>query len=73
MKKLLIRSKIEEAEHQLTVAEEEFSAAIRDLRGAPRAEKTVTTTLIEDAVDKLKACRAKVSELKLLLDAEDDA
>jgi hypothetical protein len=72
MKKLLIRSKIEEAEQQLTLAEREFTAAIRELRVVPRAEKTLTSTLIEDALGKLSASRAKVTELKALLDAEDE-
>lgn len=72
MKKHLIRSKIEQAEQQLTLAEREFSAAIRELRDVPRAEKTVTSILIEDALDKLSASKAKVVELKALLDAEDE-
>lgn len=72
MKKLLVRSKIEEAEQQLTIAEQEFSAAIRELRAIPRAEKTVTTAIIENALGKLSASKAKVLELKALLE-EDDA
>jgi hypothetical protein len=72
MKKLLIRTKIDEAEQQLTMAEQEFSEAIRELRSVPRAEKTVTSTLIEDALGKLSASKAKVLELKALLDLEDE-
>ena len=70
MKKLLLKAKIEEAEQQLTTAEAEFAAAIRELRAAPRAEKTLTTTIIENAFDKLRLSKAKVSELKTLLDME---
>ncbi|HSO00125.1 MAG TPA: hypothetical protein VLS89_17655 [Candidatus Nanopelagicales bacterium] len=73
MKKLLIRSKIEEAEQQLTLAEQEFSEALGDMRSVPRAEKTLTNALIEGALEKLSVSKAKVTELKLLLDAEDDA
>ena len=44
------------------------------LRDVPRAEKTLTSALIEDALGKLSASKAKVIELKaLLLDAEDEA
>ncbi len=71
MKKLLIRSKIEEAEQQLTLAEQEFSAALREMRSVPRAEKIVTSALVEGAMGKLSASRAKVLELRALLDAED--
>jgi hypothetical protein len=73
MKKQLVLSKIEEAEQQLTLAEREFSAAIGALRDVPRAEKTLTSTLIEDALSKLSASKAKVIELKALLAGEDEA
>jgi flagellar biosynthesis chaperone FliJ len=73
MNKRLIRTKIEEAEQQLTTAEQEFSEAIRALRAVPRAEKTLTSTLVENALGKLSASKAKVVELKTLLDLEDDA
>lgn len=72
MKKLAIRSKIEEAEQQLTIAEEEFATSIRALRGVPRAEKTVPTEIIESALEKLRVSKAKVSELKKLLEEELD-
>jgi hypothetical protein len=70
VKKELSLSKIEEAEQQLAVAEEELGAAIHHLR-APRAEKTVSAT-IEDALDKLRLSRAKLKELRALIAASDD-
>ena len=71
-KMALVRSKIEEAEQQLTVAEEEFSRVIRALRAAPRAEKTVTNTLIDAALGNLSAAKARVIELKQLIVADDE-
>ena len=72
MKKLSLQSKIEQAEQQLTIAEEEFVAAIHELRGVPRASKTVMTALIEKALDNLRESKSKVRELKKLLEAVDD-
>ena len=72
MKKIMLRTKIEEAEQQLALAEEEVAAAIRQIRVLPRAEKVVTGRTIENALDQLKVSRAKVGELKALLDADDD-
>ncbi|EYF04207.1 hypothetical protein [Chondromyces apiculatus] len=71
-KMALVRSKIEEAEQQLTIAEEEFSRVIRALRAAPRAEKTVTNTLIDAALGNLSAAKTRVIELKLLLVPDDE-
>lgn len=63
----LLIAKIDEAEQQLLVAEEELATAIRELRGLPRAEKTVTSRVIENAFEKLKVSRTKVSELKAIV------
>jgi hypothetical protein len=73
MNKALLRTKIETAEQQLSLAEEALAAAIRELRAVPRAEKTITTMTIEGALHKLEASRTEVSSLKALIDAEDDA
>lgn len=58
--------KIDAAEHQLVLAERELAEAIGALRAVPRAEKTVTSRLIEDALDKVRASRVKLGELRLL-------
>lgn len=71
MKNLLIRSKIEEAEQELTLAAQQLAEAIREMRGAPRAEKTIPNDLVEGALSRLSASQAKVAELKTLLDTED--
>jgi hypothetical protein len=72
MKKQVLKAKIEEAERQIALAEEEISGAIRELDVVPRAEKTITPRTIESALDRLRASRAKVSELKMLLDEEGE-
>jgi hypothetical protein len=73
MNKSLLKAKIEAAEQQLALAEEALAVAIRDLRAVPRAEKTITTRTIEDALHKLEASRSEVSSLKALIDSEDGA
>jgi hypothetical protein len=72
MNKKLLKTKIEQAEQQLTIAEGEFATAVRELRGVPRAAKTVMTALIESALDNLRASKSKVSELKKLLDTDEE-
>jgi hypothetical protein len=71
MKTLLIRTKIEEAELELTLAAQQLAEAIREMRAAPRAEKTIPNDLVEGALTRLSTSRAKVVELKTLLDTED--
>lgn len=67
----LLRAKIDAAEQQLALAEQELAEAIRELRGVPRAEKTVTTRLIEDALDKVRTSRARLGELTSLAVLDD--
>jgi len=71
MKKRLLLDKIEEAEHELVLAEQELAAAVREVSGRVRADKTVTTRVIESAFDKLRASRLRLSELKALVGADD--
>lgn len=67
----LPRSKIDAAEQQLALAEKELAEAIGELRGVPRAEKTVTTRLIEDALDKVRASRERLGELRSLASPDE--
>lgn len=68
-----LRENIEDAERQIGVAEVELARVIRELRAVPRAEKTISSGALEGAFDKLTAARAKVSELKTLLEDEEGA
>jgi hypothetical protein len=52
------------AEEQLRVAESALAEAIRALRGIPRAEKTVTTRLVEDAMEHVRTSRQKLGDLR---------
>ncbi|MFT3773458.1 MAG: hypothetical protein QM820_49410 [Minicystis sp.] len=64
MNETLLQSQIDAAEHQLTLAQQELAEAISTMRAVPRAEKTVTTRRIEDALDKVKVSRSKLGELR---------
>jgi hypothetical protein len=57
-------AKIEAAAQLLAAAERELSEAVGALRGVPRAEKTVTTRLVEEALERVTASRARLSELE---------
>jgi hypothetical protein len=72
MKKRLLLEKLEEAERELVLAEQELSTAVREVSGRVRADKTVTTRVIETAFDKLRAARSKLSDLKKMVDADED-
>jgi hypothetical protein len=73
MKKQLLQTKVDEAEQQLALAEEALGAAIGELRGVARAEKTVSSGAIESAFDNLRKSRVKLQDLKTLLDADESA
>ena len=62
----LLLSQIDAAEQQLVRAEQALAAAIRAHAGVPRANKTGTTRLIEDALDRVNVSRAQLHELSLL-------
>jgi hypothetical protein len=64
MDESLLKTWIEEAEMRLSTAEQALATAIGELDTVPRAQKTITTRLIENALDEVKVTRAKVSELK---------
>lgn len=70
MNRHLILSKIEEAARALDLADVEFGAAVREHDGAPRAEKTVPSVVLEKAMENLRTSRAKLVELRALLAAE---
>jgi hypothetical protein len=72
MKKRLLLQKIEEAEREIAAAEHELSTAVREVGGRARADKTVTTRVVETAFDKLRAARSRLIDLKALVAADDD-
>lgn len=72
MNEPLLRSKIDAAEQKLALAEQELAEAIGALRAVPRAEKTVTTRLIEEALENVRVSRVRLVELKSLGLPEDE-
>jgi hypothetical protein len=64
-----LRARIETAMRDMTDAETELGRVLKEMRGGGRrAEKTAIDAVVEEALDKLKAARAKVAELEKLLD-----
>jgi hypothetical protein len=72
MNKALLRSRIDEADKMLTVAEEDLTTAMSALQGGPRSNKTIATQAIEDAFLKLREARAEVKRLATLISEDDD-
>jgi hypothetical protein len=70
MKGARLRSRLSEAKEQLTEAETELGKTLRAIRSGPRAHKTTISKVVEDAFIKLKAAKAKLSELEKLLASE---
>jgi hypothetical protein len=65
---LLVR--LRAAKGEISDAETELGTALREIRIAPRAEKTAITAVIEDALKKVRSARATVAELEELLSPE---
>ncbi len=64
MSDLVGEAELAAAEEQFCVAERALAEAIRTLRGVPRAEKMVTTRLVEDAIEHVRTSRKKLGELR---------
>jgi hypothetical protein len=60
----LLSSEVSDAEERLAVAEHELQQAVRLLPGASRAQKTVTTSRLESAIEGVVSSRARLSELQ---------
>ena len=58
------------AKQELTRAETEVDKALSVIRGAPRAEKTGVTRVVEEAFEKVRAARLAVDDLERALAAE---
>ncbi|APR74718.1 Hypothetical protein A7982_00064 [Minicystis rosea] len=66
MNATLLLSRIDAAAQQLVHTEQALAAVIREHAGVPRANKTITTRLIENALDRVKVSREQLHELLLL-------
>jgi hypothetical protein len=65
----LLRDRILRAKEKIAVAERELEAALREIRSAPRADKTHVGETIERAFEKLRDAKQNVEDLEVLLGA----
>jgi hypothetical protein len=68
----LIRTKIEDAKHQLVIAESGLEEAVLELREMARADKTCIGEAAEHAFETLREARQHLARLELLLESGDD-
>jgi hypothetical protein len=72
VKKKLLLTKIESAKNEMSAAEDDLEVVLREIKIAPRAQKTTTSVAVEDAFKKLKAARAALGELEKIVAGEDE-
>jgi hypothetical protein len=71
MKTSAILAKIEEATREMAAAEGDLDRLLREIRVAPRAEKTTISEVVQKAFAELRAARSKLVELQEDLIADD--
>lgn len=71
-KKKLLLSKIESAKTGLSDAEGDLEKVLREIRIAPRAQKTTISAVVEDAFAKLRAARATLGDLEEIVVKDED-
>jgi hypothetical protein len=67
MNELAVIAKLDAAKNELSLAEGDLGRAIREIRVAPRAEKTAISDVLEHAFARLSAARAALVDLEGLL------
>jgi hypothetical protein len=72
MKKKAVLAKIVAAKTEMTAAETDLDKVLREIRMAPRAEKTAISEVVQKAFAELRAARIKLVELEEELSAEPD-
>jgi hypothetical protein len=68
----LVLKEIMQAKRGLADAENELARLLREVKVAPRAEKTTISEALNDAFQKLRDARARLGRLEALLRGEDD-
>jgi len=68
MDKVRIKTKLEDANRLLAIAEEELETGMRALLSERGDEKTLVAKVLADAFEKLRAARRDVAELERLLE-----
>jgi len=69
IKKAPILAKIKDAKQVITLAEKDVEKVLREVRVAPRAEKTTITKAVHEAFVKLRAAKSSLIELEKLVKA----
>jgi hypothetical protein len=64
-------ARIQTATREMAHAEGELGRVLKEMRIGLRAEKTTVTSVVEAALENLKAARATVAELERLLATDD--
>jgi hypothetical protein len=72
MNKAAVLAKIEAAKNEMTAASSDLERILREIKIAPRAEKTKISEVVEKAFAELRAARAKLVELEQELGADPD-
>jgi hypothetical protein len=65
-------SKLTAAIEEVTAAEAHLTTLFREIRLAPRAEKTTVSKAVEDALARLSAARASLIDLQTLVASEEE-
>lgn len=69
IKKAPILAKIKDAKQVITQAEKDVEKVLREVRVAPRAEKTTIAKGVQEAFVKLRAAKTSLIELEKLVKA----
>jgi hypothetical protein len=67
MDKAQLLEKINASKREMGEAETDLEKVLRELRTAPRAEKTTISKVVEDAFAKLRAARKNLIDLERLI------
>lgn len=71
MKNAAIVAEMEAAARDIAAAEEDLGRVLREIKVAPRAEKTTVTEVVESAFTTLRAARARLARLEEALRCEE--
>lgn len=66
-----ILQNIERAEKALATARGELDGCIRAVESAPRSQKTIITSVLDDAFGKMQAAGESLSQLRSLIPQDD--
>jgi hypothetical protein len=68
MEKSILLEKVAAAKQDITEAENNLGKVLMEIQGAPRADKTTISKVVEDAFTKLRAARLTLVDLEGLVE-----